>query len=223
VIAGERQEGNGRGDAVRLSSGGSFEGYESCAAGKCRAIRPCSRAHVAETQRTSGPAAGCNKPAACRAEETVEVVQNHAGGTRLRGWHPEAEAQGSSRRRSGRSAGTSVEGQWRVSRSNWPGRADGNPGEKVARPGRSVQLRRGAKIKKVRVDMVLRDSVGRPMHGIPRGSVRRVKWSLRRKPRGTPDIDGQGRGGGREGQTTCYVRRSGDRRLSKDARRCLEP
>jgi hypothetical protein len=35
-----------------------------------------------ETRRTPGPVAGCNKPAVLRAEETVEVVRNHEGGTR---------------------------------------------------------------------------------------------------------------------------------------------
>jgi hypothetical protein len=35
-----------------------------------------------ETRRTPGPVAGCNKPAVLRAEQAVEVVRNHEGGTR---------------------------------------------------------------------------------------------------------------------------------------------
>jgi hypothetical protein len=44
-----------------------------------------------ETGRTPGSAAGCNKPASPCAEKPGEVVRNHAVGTGLRDWHPEAE------------------------------------------------------------------------------------------------------------------------------------
>jgi hypothetical protein len=43
-------------------------------------------AGLRETRRTPRPAAGCNKPANFSAEKTVEVVRNHAGGTRQDGW-----------------------------------------------------------------------------------------------------------------------------------------
>jgi hypothetical protein len=45
-----------------------------------------------------------------RAEETVEVVQNHEDGTGIRGWLLETEACGDMRR-SGRSVGESMEGR----------------------------------------------------------------------------------------------------------------
>jgi hypothetical protein len=43
-------------------------------------------AGFSETRRTPRPAAGCNKPANLRAEKAVEVVRNHADGTRQDGW-----------------------------------------------------------------------------------------------------------------------------------------
>jgi hypothetical protein len=66
-----------------------------------------------DTRRTPGPAAGCNKPAVLRAEETVEVVQNHEGGTRLDGWcrRPEGEPGQPESPGSGRAQSMSVEGR----------------------------------------------------------------------------------------------------------------
>jgi hypothetical protein len=77
------------------------------AGGEAREIgKPISRS---DTRRTPGPAAGCNRPASRRAEQTVEVVRNHEGGTGLRGWSPRGRrwlATGS-----GRAAGVSAEGR----------------------------------------------------------------------------------------------------------------
>jgi hypothetical protein len=84
----ERQGGNGRGDAFRLSAGISSRGTDlhRGKAEEGHGLRPGRQ--KAETRWTSGSAAGCNKPATREAEETVEVVRNHAGGTGLRGWNP---------------------------------------------------------------------------------------------------------------------------------------
>ena len=48
--------------------------------------RDLGGAGLRKTRRTPRPAAGCNKPANFSAEKTVEVVRNHAGGTRQDGW-----------------------------------------------------------------------------------------------------------------------------------------
>jgi hypothetical protein len=88
----ERQGGNGRGDAFRLSAGISSRGTDlhRGKAEEGHGLRPGRQ--KAETRWTSGSAAGCNKPATREAEETVEVVRNHAGGTGLRGWHPRSRS-----------------------------------------------------------------------------------------------------------------------------------
>jgi hypothetical protein len=57
-------------------------------------------AGFSETRRTPRPAAGCNKPASLRAEKTVEVVRNHAGGTRLDGWCRRPDGRTGATRRS---------------------------------------------------------------------------------------------------------------------------
>jgi hypothetical protein len=47
-----------------------------------------------KTRRTPGPEAGCNKPAADRTEQTVEVVRDHEGGTGSWVWQPGTEGGG---------------------------------------------------------------------------------------------------------------------------------
>jgi hypothetical protein len=92
-----------RGDTVRLRTGGTLRRVGGVARSEAR-LTPASTtttsrwpatltrkrgglglaamgAGFSETRRTPGPAAGCNKPAGLRAEKTVEVVRNHAGGT----------------------------------------------------------------------------------------------------------------------------------------------
>jgi hypothetical protein len=92
---GDRAE-NGKGatDAVTRSGcrRGFLRGVRTCIAGKRRKVTVFDRDAEAETRWTSGSAAGCNKPATREAEETVEVVRNHAGGTGLRGWHPRSRS-----------------------------------------------------------------------------------------------------------------------------------
>jgi len=74
VVAGERHEGKGRGDAVRLSTGISSKGSNPALRGSIVARRPSGRTPGVETRWTPGSVAGCNKPATREAEETVEVV-----------------------------------------------------------------------------------------------------------------------------------------------------
>jgi len=74
VVAGERHEGKGRGDAVRLSTGISSKGSNPALRGSIVALRPSGRTPGVETRWTPGSVAGCNKPATREAEETVEVV-----------------------------------------------------------------------------------------------------------------------------------------------------
>jgi hypothetical protein len=60
---GERQEGRGPGDRVRLVSDGILRGV---GAAREREVRPGDRADGPETRRTPRLAAGCNKPATLR-------------------------------------------------------------------------------------------------------------------------------------------------------------
>jgi len=62
-----------------------------------------------ETCRTPWLAAGCNKPATFRAEQAVEVVENHEDGTRADGMVPGCPMR-TSVLGSGRAFGMSVEG-----------------------------------------------------------------------------------------------------------------
>jgi hypothetical protein len=112
----KRQEGIGRGDAVRLEVRGILRRVIAS-----RGRRPCtarlpstspeaeketkSDMGSRETRRTPWPAARCNKLAARIAEETVAVVQNHEGGTGVDEWHRRPEgtvADDFGRRRSNR-------------------------------------------------------------------------------------------------------------------------
>jgi hypothetical protein len=93
----QRQEGNGRGDAVRLPArskpskghrcedpvGSPLRGGSRPAARRGCLVHPSSGER--ETQRTPCPVPGCNKPGPCGAEKTAEVVRNHGGGTRCHG------------------------------------------------------------------------------------------------------------------------------------------
>jgi hypothetical protein len=75
----------------RLSTRTLFEGCEPCVAGKgLGGPPPClsnfgwarrDRLRCFRNATNPWPAAGCNKPAGPCAEQTVEVVRNHAGGT----------------------------------------------------------------------------------------------------------------------------------------------
>jgi len=70
-----------------------FEGYGPAlreSSGRSRSSDRDTR--PAETRWTPGSAAGCNKPAPRRPEETVEVVRNHEDGTGLRGWNPRSRS-----------------------------------------------------------------------------------------------------------------------------------
>ena len=98
----------------------------------------------AETRRTPGPAAGCNKPATPGAEEAAEVVRNHKGGTGLRGWNPR-----------GRSDDRPSSREWTLQEHVGGGATGASPGTRAGpcgrepregrfRPGRSVWLRSGA-------------------------------------------------------------------------------
>jgi hypothetical protein len=86
----ERREGNGRGDAVRLPSREKLRRVWRHRGRRPRQ-RPRKRTAVRkkgnqprgpETWRTPWPVAGCNRPAGCRAEETVGAGRNGKGGTR---------------------------------------------------------------------------------------------------------------------------------------------
>jgi len=95
---GDRAE-NGRGatDAATRSGyrRGVLRGVRTCIAGKRAEFAVFGPgARRAETRWTPGSAAGCNKPATRGAEETVEVVRNHEGGTGLRGWNPRSRSDG---------------------------------------------------------------------------------------------------------------------------------
>jgi hypothetical protein len=129
---------------------GFLRGVRTCIAGKQRKVTVFDRDARAETRWTSGSAAGCNKPATRRAEETVEVVRNHEGGTGLRGWHPRSRSDDwpSSREWTnhehvdGGATGTSpsLRGLDVWTEPKREGRQN--------RPGRSVRLRRGAKVRR---------------------------------------------------------------------------
>jgi hypothetical protein len=104
-----------------------------------------------ETRRTPGSAAGCNKPASPCAEKPGEVVRNHAVGTGLRDWHPEAEGDELAHGREWTRIGPSQEGA-KLTEGRW-GQAFGatratgpTPGEEagVSRSGQQAGLRRGA-------------------------------------------------------------------------------
>ena len=105
-----------------------------------------------ETWRTPGSAAGCNKPASPCAEKPGEVVRNHAVGTGLRDWHPEAEGDGPwSMAGSGRASVLRKKVQSRrrgdgARRSGQPGRPVRPQERRPARagPGSRQELRRGA-------------------------------------------------------------------------------
>lgn len=170
----------------------------SCATGK--PARPRPPVGGAQGRNVANPRTGCGMQ---------QARGPRCGGSRRSGAKPQGRnatsgvAPPEPKRQVAPDAGVDASRvcRWRGERCafrfNWPGCADGNPGEKVIRPGRSVQLRRGAKTRKVRIDMVPRDSVGRPAHGIPRGSVRGLLSTAQAVVSQTP---GQDRGGGGKGQ-----------------------
>jgi hypothetical protein len=143
----ERQGGKGRGDTSRLSGEDSFEGYEPASRESRGGRGQSAGTPRAETRWTPGSAAGCNKPATRGAEEAVEVVRNHEGGTGLRGWHPR-----------GRSDDWPSSREWTLREHVGGGATGASPGHVARacgrnperrprnRPGRSVWLRRGAKV-----------------------------------------------------------------------------
>jgi len=113
-----------------------------------RGLRPGHR--TAETRWTPGSAAGCNKPATREAEEAVEVVRNHEDGTGLRGWNPR-----------GRSDDWPSSREWTQHEHVDGGATGTSPSSRGAdvwtepkregrqnRPGRSVWLRSGAKVRR---------------------------------------------------------------------------
>jgi hypothetical protein len=213
-VPGQRQGGNGHGDVVRLQARGILRGVEASRGTRRSPGRvPVSyRCPVGirwrETRRTPWPAAGCNKPATSRAEETVEVVRNHADGTRFSRAAPSRTEAYGDVRGSGRSEGTSVEGRGRRAPVFGPGgspaRIPGEEGRKRFRPGLQVSAPKGSQGPRVRTVSVLReegasrrDAVGRPR----RPARQRVRSG---RERGRP--------------TTRYDRVTGNERSSHDVR-----
>jgi len=120
--------------------GDSFEGYGSCTAGKRLNALVFDQASSAETRRTPGSAAGCNKPATRSAEETVAVVRNHEGGTGLRRWNLRGRRGGRPPSREWTLNGHVDGGATGTSHGTRAVMCGRNPGEKVERPGRTVKL-----------------------------------------------------------------------------------
>jgi hypothetical protein len=87
----QRQGGQGRGDTARLSTRGTLRRVLRDRDGRRGAGDSSSARVMPERPRTPGPVAGCNRPARSCAEQTVEVVRNHEGGTRCVGWLRRAE------------------------------------------------------------------------------------------------------------------------------------
>jgi hypothetical protein len=81
----------------------------------------------AETRRTPGLAAGCDKPATLQVEQAVEVVRNDADGTGRRRWEPPAPKPSES------PAGVDPAGD--------VGGGEGSPGEADRTPGARASAR----------------------------------------------------------------------------------
>jgi hypothetical protein len=82
----QRRGGNGHGDVVRLLEGGLLRGVwmrrrESPERTGPRTFGSTGAVHGSEKRCEPLPVPGCNKPGSSNAEETVEVVRNHEGGT----------------------------------------------------------------------------------------------------------------------------------------------
>jgi hypothetical protein len=79
-------EGKGRRAAAAVTRNGHRRGgfFEGCGVAGSSGATGVIRSDSSKTQRTSGPAAGCNRPAATRGEEAVKVARNGGGGTGAR-------------------------------------------------------------------------------------------------------------------------------------------
>jgi len=122
--------------------GAFFEGYDSVAGkgdDRPRLLRQARRSHRQKRDEPQESAAGCNKPATFDAEETVEVVRNHEGGTGTRAWQLGSEARW--RHRAGVDASKAC--RWRGGTGDT--RASGRPDEShERRPVRAGPGERGA-------------------------------------------------------------------------------
>jgi len=166
---------------------GVLRGVRTCIAGKRAEVAVFGPGYRrAETRWTPGSAAGCNKPATQGAEETVEVVRNHEDGTGLRGWNPRSRSDDGPSSR-----------EWTLQvhvDGGAPGAASSSRGsdmrtepkreDRQNRSGRSVRLRRGAK-------------VWRFARTVPSGNGRA---GGQRNPRGSRPATDEDRGGRGEDQ-----------------------
>lgn len=86
----QRQEGNGRGDTVRLQASGILRGVWSRCGESAEVPRVDAQASIrgSKQRKRSEPLAGCEvqQTHSLLAEEAVEVVRNHVGGTGLSVW-----------------------------------------------------------------------------------------------------------------------------------------
>jgi len=193
VVAGERQEGKGRGDAVRLSAGISSKGSNPASRGSIVARWPSARRPVRkrggpqDRQRdaTSPRLAKRRKPS--RWCETTRAERDF-GGWYLRGrsadWPSVWEL----------TLGEHVDGgATGALQVHVAGIADETQERRSFRPGRSVQLRRGVKVRRF-----ARQRLSGQCWAT--GSAEHLE--------GQPG-NGQGRGGGGEHQPTATQDRSG--------------
>jgi hypothetical protein len=137
----QRQEGNGRSDAVRLLYGGNSSKGVNRVAGIApdRPRTPSGGQGGSEACNASNPTTGSGMQQARgrRAEQAVEVARNHEDGTSRNGW---CRRPGGFGLPSGRANGTSVKGRKadESQRRRGPGLLAGCDGSQLP-PGRSEQ------------------------------------------------------------------------------------
>ena len=98
--SGERQEGNGRGDTVRLSARGTLRRVRKALLGTSgRSLSPCWR-RIGSWRNAANPmtGSGVRQTRSLHTEQAVEVVRDHEGGTRCRGVVPVARRDSSESR-----------------------------------------------------------------------------------------------------------------------------
>jgi hypothetical protein len=184
VCAGNSKKATGRSDAVLAAGEGNSSKGVNRVAGKApwpsAALRGEGRSGGTGNAANPCPVAGCNKPANQRAEQTVEVVRNHEGGT--------FTAPGSAVTKG------ACPREW-THAGDVGGRANAN-------------LTRGRSCREATPAFAGALRSGDQGHEGGHSSTSVEDGRRNGKPSGAQPATAEGRGGRRKGQTTCY--RSGD-------------